>query len=165
MDNVSIEYETKRFKSGGLLELAKLPNHGQNPHEVKNNLIACMFLAKKIGCRYRLLPVMNGSKSPDALNLHTGFLSDVKIPNTHNAKNAMQNSIHSASKQKSEEVIIFLKYDYDRRGLRRGLLNAFLPGRSETIKEVVIVFKDGEVKRYKADIIRAAIKKSSGRRP
>jgi hypothetical protein len=156
-------YKVTRFKKGGVLETANLPYHGQNKHEIKNNLMVYTRLAELFGQRYRLLPLVHEAKSPDAVNLINGYLSDAKIPVTTNGQNAIQASIRSASKQKCDEVVIMAQYDYDRMEVQKGLRSALIDGRAETVKEVVIMFPDGEIERYNTDTIRTTLKKAGGK--
>jgi hypothetical protein len=99
----------KKFKSGGVLQ--KPINFKQNSQEEKKNIKAYTALAKEHGGQYKLLTVLNedNHKNPDALNLKTLMYSDAKIPESEIAKNAIQNSIKSASEQKIvSEVYIYI---------------------------------------------------------
>jgi hypothetical protein len=156
-----VEFTVKEFKSGGRLELAKLPNYGQNAHEIADNLTVLTHMAKTFGGRYRLLPVVDGAVSPDALNLVTKALTEVKAPHTANIKSAVQNAIKKATKQNCSEVIIMSKQEYRIYDLHKSLLVSLQEGRAKVIQEVIIISPSGEMKRYKADMIRAALKKAS----
>jgi phage gp29-like protein len=159
-----IEYEVKKFKSGGELELAKLPHYGQNAHEIADNLAVLTHMAKTFGGRYRLLPVIYGEVSPDALNLVTKALTEVKAPHTANVKSAVQNAIKKATKQNCPEVIIKFEKEYERQALYQSLLVSLQEGRAKIIQEVIILSPDGEMQRFKADMIRAARKKAMAAR-
>ena len=114
MPPVVEKYDVKTFKSGGVLETPTVGKQGKN--EAKKNKTAYTKLAKYHGEKYRLLPVSHvpGQKNPDVLNLTTGRTSDVKMPTTDNGKNAIQSSIHSASKQKVKEAyILFYRRMFD----------------------------------------------------
>jgi len=152
-------YEETRFKGGGLIRIAEGVKQGAN--EAKKNLKALKEIAKYYNARYELLGIDNtpGQKNPDCLNLDNGYYCDIKVPSSENGKNAIQASIKSASKQKVEEVYIYLEKEYKGEDIRRGLLDAFQKGRAATVKTVIIRHKNGEIKTIVADQIRKAIKK------
>lgn len=148
------DFQTKFYKSGGSLSL---PIKGtQNKQEYKSNIKAYGELARYHGANYRILPVDNtdGKKNPDALNLDNNLKSDCKTPLTDNGKNAIQNSIKTADKQRANEVLIYLTKDYPVMDIRSGLLASFQDNRATHIKEIVIRFKDGTIKRYEAETLR-----------
>lgn len=148
-DTISGEvYERKTFKSGGYVEYPTIEK--QNKGEEEGNMNVLTWLAKYHGEQYRLLPVKNkhGKPNPDALNKKTNVKADVKEPKTPNGKNAIQNSISSASHQEVKEVIIHLKKSYTKSELFAGLRAALQPGRAKTIETVIIMFNNKEIKRY-----------------
>jgi hypothetical protein len=158
MNLVVEEIAEKKFKSGGVLQTPK--GLQQNPVEAKKNLAAYTELAKKHGEQYKLLSIVNeqGRKNPDAVNLRTGLYSDMKNPQTANGKNAIQASIKSAGRQGVGEVYIYLDKDYPHRTIYDGLKAALFNNRAKTIKEVVIRFHDGRLRRYDADKLRERFK-------
>lgn len=157
--NLSPEKVTERkFKSGGVLQTPA--EFRQNSVEQVKNMRAYTELAKMHGERYKLLSVDNvrGKKNPDALNLKTGYYSDVKNPITGNGKSAIQTSIKAASKQKVEEVYIFLTKKYPMTEIYWGLLAALQGGRCASLRTIIIRLEDGTLKRYKVDKIRQWLK-------
>ncbi|MDR3286888.1 MAG: hypothetical protein LBT27_05555 [Prevotellaceae bacterium] len=156
-------YTAKKFKSGGVLE--KPDNGKQNKNEAKKNEKIYKELAKLYGERYRLLAVTNmpGKKNPDAMNMKTKQLSDAKAPITVNGKNAIQAAIKEASKQKVQEVVIFLEKEYPRASIYSGLKAALISGRNKNIKNIIIRFNDGQLKRYDVNKVRSILKTSAGK--
>lgn len=144
----------KVFKSGGILQVPR--GFRQHSVEQRKNLKAYTELAKQHGEQYRLLTVkhIHGHKNPDALNLRTGYTSDMKNPQTANGKNAVQAAIKSAATQRVQEVYIYLDKEYDRASIYAGLKAALQHGRAREIKVIVLRYSDGELKRYNADKIR-----------
>ena len=140
----------------GVLE--KFTTGKQNPQESAKNEAALRILAKN-GGHYRMLPVIDdGNKNPDALNLKTGLLVDVKVPITQNGKNIIQSSLKEANKQGVQEVIIHLNKEPDSyRSMYGAALNTFKQGRAKNIKEITIIYPNGIVKHY--DTKRFKIKK------
>ncbi len=78
---------------------------------------------------------------------------------TANGKNAIQASIKAASRQKVGEVYIYLTQEYQRHSIYRGLREALRDGRASGIKEIIIRFHNGELRRYDADKLRKWIEK------
>ncbi len=154
------EIVEKKFKSGGVLQTPK--GFQQHPVETKKNNTAYTELAKMHGERYKLLGITNEwrRKNPDAVNLRTGLTSDVKVPQTENGKNAIQASIKAASRQRVGEVYIYLTKKYQRHSIYRGLREALRDGRASSVKEIIIRFHDGELRRYDVDKLRKWIEKT-----
>lgn len=147
-----IEFERKEFKSGGYIDI---PKQGQNKNEEKDNRAVYGHLAKTYGDKYALLPVDDSAKSnPDALNLIDYTYSDAKLPQTTDGKNAIQNSIKSASAQKVDEVVIKLSYPVSYKELKDGLKAAFQKGRAKTIQTVILIGEDGSLKRFDGNMLR-----------
>lgn len=156
-----IDFHTKHYKSGGSLSL---PIRGtQNKQEYKSNIKVYSELARYHGANYRVLPVDNtdGRKNPDALNLDKNLKSDCKTPVTNNGKNAIQNAIKAADKQYVQEVIINLTKEYVMKDIRSGLLVSFQNGRASHIQDIIILFKDGSIKRYNSESLRNIKRKHS----
>ena len=87
----------KTFKNDGKIE--EFTTGKQNPQETTKNKIALMHLAKN-GGQYRLLPVVeDGLKNPDAFNLKTFKMVDIKVSESTNGKNIIQSALKEASKQ------------------------------------------------------------------
>lgn len=154
------DYMEKKFRSGGVLQTPK--NFRQNADEEAKNIRAYTLLAKDYGYKYRLLSVVDkdGHKNADAKNLITGLLSDAKIPISKNGKNAIQNSIKSASNQEIvSEVYIYLGRDYKNIDIWKGLKASLQDDRASNIREIIILTKDGRLKRYDAAKLRELFKK------
>lgn len=159
------QYKEKRFKSGGIVQTPV--THKQNSVEEKKNLKAYTELAKYYGSQYKLLGVINeqGRKNPDALNLNTGYFSDAKIPVTDKGKNAIQASIKAAGEQNVQEVYIYLEKEYSMIDIRSGLKAALQPGRSKSLKTIIIRFGSGEVRTYNVAELRTMFHKIHRRKP
>jgi len=140
-------------KSGGYVDIVK-----QNPNEATKNIATYKTLADN-GGKYTLLEPTSTGKSPDALNELTGMFSDAKHPHTNNGKNAMQNSIKDASKQKVGEVVINLAESYTSNEIFAGLLTAFQGNRAQTIETVILVREGKKPLSFKVANIREYLKK------
>lgn len=153
----ALEFKRKNYKSGGYIDVTK---QGQNKKEEQKNLSVYGHMAKQYGEKYALLPVSNesGSKNPDAVNLKTYQLSDAKTPESASGKNAIQNSVKSASVQKVYEVVIALNRKVSYREIKAGLKSAFQKGRAKTIRQVILIQVDGSIRRYDADKLRELFK-------
>lgn len=153
------EIKERKFKSRGVLQIPK--GLKQNVVEEKKNLKAYTELAKLHGGHYKLLSVRNvqGMKNPDALNLKTGYYSDMKWPESMSGKNAIQTSIKSASKQKVEEAYIYLERDYPAIEIYRGLITSLRPDRAHSLRTIIIRLHDGTLKRYDVAQFRQWVKK------
>lgn len=152
----------KKFKSGGVLQ--KPINFKQNSQEEKKNIKAYTALAKEHGGQYKLLTVLNedNHKNPDALNLKTLMYSDAKIPESEIAKNAIQNSIKSASEQKIvSEVYIYLEREFPMLEIWKGLKAALQGNRANTVKKIIIRLKNGELKTYDVEKLKSVFNKKS----
>ncbi|MBS9774590.1 MAG: hypothetical protein KGV59_05470 [Tenacibaculum sp.] len=160
-----IEYKEINFKSKGQLLIPEKFN--QNPQEEKKNIKAYTFLAKEYGVKYRLLNIVNedGVKNPDAINLKTKKYSDAKIPTSKIGKNAIQNSIKSASDQKIvKEVYIYLEHDYPMLEIWKGLRVALLGNRAKTIKQIIIRLNNGVIKNYNVKKLKKVFNKKIKRK-
>lgn len=153
-----IRYKETEFKGGGLIRIAEGVKQGAN--EAKKNLKALKEFAKYYNARYELLGVDNtpGQKNPDCLNLDNGYTCDIKVPSSSNGKNAIQASIKAASKQKVQEVYIYLERDYPRKEIYEGLLSALQDGRGSRLRRIIIRDKH-EIKVYDPNMIREAKKR------
>ncbi len=153
-NNNEVKYKETHFKSKGKLEV---PEHfKQNPQEEEKNLKAYTFLAKEYGAKYRLLNVINkeGYKNPDAINIITNETSDAKIPTSENGKNAIQNSVKSASSQKVKEAYIYLEKDYPMTEIWQGLKASLQHNRAKTIKTIIVRLNNEVVKKYDVEKLR-----------
>jgi hypothetical protein len=150
------EITEKIFRSGGIIQT----QGRQNRKEEKKNRMACTFLAKEFGEKYRLPGINNvpGKSNPGALNLTTGMLSGVKVQEGKNLKNTLQNAARRASAQGAGELYVYLIHDYGAQEIRDALKAAFQKGRNRHVKKVIIRLADGEVKRYDAGMLRRAFK-------
>ncbi|POR25425.1 hypothetical protein BWK58_06355 [Flavobacterium columnare] len=144
--NYSFE-KSKEVKGKGVLEI--FTTGKQNPHEFKNNKEALLILANK-GDRYRMLPVIeDGSKNPDAFNLDTKELVDVKVPTKTNGKNIVQSGFKEASSQGASEIILHLKNKPDSyRDMFIALKNTIKQNRGKGIKSAVVIYPNGNIKKY-----------------
>jgi hypothetical protein len=151
-----LKFKRKSFKSGGYIDI---PKSGQNKKEEQKNLKVYGHLAMTEGGKYALLPVSNspGVKNPDAINLKTYEFSDAKIPTSPSIRNAIQNSIKSASAQKVTEVVIYFDKLISSREMQAGLKAALQEGRAKTIRQITIVDESG-IRHYDADELRELFK-------
>lgn len=135
------------IKGKGVLE--KFTTGKQNPQEEIKNQKAITILAEK-GGYYRMLPVIeDGNKNPDALNLKTKQLVDIKVSETKNGKNIVQSALKEANKQGTNEVVIHLTKKPDSyRAMYLGLRNTLLQNRAKKIKSLTVIFPDNTVKEY-----------------
>ncbi len=147
----------KKFKSGGYIDV---PKTGQNKNEEKDNLKVYGLMAKKYGGKYALITPDNtaGVKNPDAVNLKNYVYYDAKTQKGYSIKNAVQNGIHEASVQKAGEVIIRLNREATYKEVKSGLKAALQKGRAKTLKQVVILDVNGNLKQYDADKLRELFK-------
>ncbi len=152
------EVVERKFKSGGILQTPA--GFWQNSVEQAKNVRAYTELAKMHGERYKLLAVDNtiGKKNPDALNLKTGFYSDMKNPQTLNGKNAMQAAIKSAAKQRVEELYVYLTHDYASPDLYRGMIAGLHGGRAKSLRTIIVRLSSGSLKRYNVERVRRWLK-------
>ena len=97
-----------------------------------------------------MLPVIeDGNKNPDALNLKTKQLVDIKVSETKNGKNIVQSALKEANKQGTNEVVIHLTKKPDSyRAMYLGLRNTLLQNRAKKIKSLTVIFPDNTVKEY-----------------
>lgn len=147
----------KGIKNNGVLEI--FTTGKQNPQEYTKNKKALTVLANN-GGHYRILPVIeDGSKNPDALNLKTKQLVDIKVAETTNGKNIVQSALKEASKQGVEEVAIHLtKKPESYRTMYGAVLNTFKQGRAKNIKTITVIYPGNVVKSY--DVSRFKKKKA-----
>lgn len=125
-------------KNGGYVVI--VPQQGQ---EAKKNKITYKLMAD-YGHKHKLLTPINtpNVKNPDAFNLITGLYSDAKHPTTDIGKNAIQNSISAANKQRVGEVIIRLEKEYPSKDLHDGFKAAMQKGRVDHLVTVILLRKD-----------------------
>jgi hypothetical protein len=147
----------KGIKNKGVLEI--FTTGKQNPQEYTKNKKALTILVND-GGHYRMLPVIeDGNKNPDALNLKTKQLVDIKVAETTNGKNIVQSALKEASKQGVEEVVIHLTKKPDSyRTMYGAVLNTFKQGRAKNIKLITVIFPDNVIKTY--DVSRFKKKKA-----
>lgn len=132
--------EIEGIENGGKLEIPT--NASQLKHEYEKNKKALTMLANK-GLKFRMLPVIeDGSKNPDALDLTTNLWSDVKVSETNNFSNIINNSFKKASKQGSTEVIIQLVEMPSSRDAHRILKGALNPDRNKHIERIIFIHRD-----------------------
>ena len=129
--------EVYQGKKGGFLEIVK-----QEKNERDKNLTTYKQMADN-GGKYTLLERSNidGVKDPDAFNYKTGAFSDAKHPVTLIGKNAIQNSLKEANKQKVSEVVIRLENDYPSKDLYEGFKAGLQAGRADNLKTIVLIRK------------------------
>lgn len=144
-------------KGEGYLNIVK-----QQGHEREKNLLTYKLLADA-GGKYSLREPGGIGKNPDAINEITGKLSDAKHPETANGKNAIKNSIRSGSKQKVDEIIIRLTNDYSKHSLFEGFKSALQKDRAKTVKDIILILRNGRILRFKANELRKHfIKRTKG---
>ena len=146
----------KGIKNNGVLEI--FTTGKQNPQEYTKNKKALTILANN-GGRYRMLPVIeDGSKNPDAFNLKTKQLVDIKVAETSNGKNIVQSALKEASKQGVEEVVIHLTKKPDSyRTMYLGLKNTLLQKRAKNIKIITVIFPDEAINSYDLTKLRSKL--------
>ncbi|NJN27163.1 MAG: DUF935 family protein [Cyclobacteriaceae bacterium] len=156
---LNVEYKRTNFKSGGYLD--KPVAGSQNKVEEAKNIKIYTALAKLHGKKYKLLPVLNEKNisSPDAYSDLLRLTSEAKAPETLNGKNAIQNSVKAASRQAAPELVIYLQNEYSYVDIMNGLKASFRGDRAMSIKEVILVYADGRLKRYDVSSLRKAINK------
>jgi len=125
---------------GGKLEIVK-----QNGNEAAKNLVTYKIMADN-GGNYTLLgeSFIDGVKNPDAYNNNLKIFSDAKHPVSKTGKNAIQNSIKSASNQGVEEVIIRLGTDYSSHDLYEGFKTSLIAGRAIKLQRIVLIRNAGK---------------------
>ena len=122
----------------------------QNVTEFTKNKAALTILADE-GGRYIMLPAIeDNKKNPDAFNLLTNKLVDVKVGESPNAKSVVQNAMKDANKQKVPEVVIRLT-NGDTIDAIDGLRLTFSLNRCKNVKTVVIIDNNDEIKTYQRD--------------
>ena len=91
-----ISFKELTVKGEGKLEI--FINGRQNGQEFKKNLETLNILAEK-GYQYRLLPVLNdNNKNPDAFNLVRKIFTDIKVTESSNGKNIIQNTLKEGAR-------------------------------------------------------------------
>ena len=135
------------IKKGGVLEI--FTKGSQNPQEQKKNKKALTILANN-GGHYRMLPVIeDGKKNPDAMNIKTNQLVDIKVSETTNGKNIIQSALKEANKQKVSEVVIQLTKKPDSyRSMYGAVLHTMKQSRAKGIKTITVIYPDKSVKQY-----------------
>ena len=146
MPDFSREYTSE---CGGFVEVHVL--HGK--HEKAENVAIAKILADK-GEGIKLLPInrTNGVKNLDAER--NGEIWDFKQIFTPNTKNGIQNAIKSASKQKAENVLIYLNTD-NFKEIFDGLIAALQLGRGRTLVKVDLLLSDTELIQIEVTEIRS----------
>lgn len=137
-----------RFKSGGSVSYPRDLN--QSDKEFGPNLRILLIMAKQYGDRYRLRPIshVENEPNPDADNLRTGRLVEVKNTTSQNLDNALQNALKKAHKQTAEEVVVAIKKPYSLRAELSALTKAFMNGRHQNIKRLSLLYADGTMREY-----------------
>lgn len=74
-------------------------NGKQTKEEFPKNKRALSILANK-GKKYKMLPIIDEDekRNPDAFNYEKLVFSDIKVANTDNGKNALQNGLSEANR-------------------------------------------------------------------
>ena len=130
--------------NGGIVE--KFNQGSQSKTEKYKNIEALKILADN-GKQYRLLPVIqDGKKNPDAFNLQTLKYVDIKVAESTNGKNAIQNALKEANKQEVSEVIIHFTQELESNREAFDMLKAtFKQKRSENIEAITFIMPDKRV--------------------
>ena len=114
----------------------------QGKNERDKNLTTYKLLADD-GGKYKLRKAIEGQKNPDAVNLSNSLLSDAKHPEIgHSVKNAIQNGVKDASKQKAQEVVFRFDEEVQSKDIYEGLQAAFQEYRNRKIKMLILIRKD-----------------------
>lgn len=144
--NVEFKKQTG-IKNNGVFE--KFTTGKQNPQEAVKNEKALKLLANN-GEHYRMLPVIeDGNKNPDALNLKTKQLVDVKVSETTNGKNIVQSALKEANEQGVKEVVIHLTKKPDSyRKMYGAVLNTFNQNRAKNINTITVIYPNNIIKSY-----------------
>ena len=137
----SVMYESV---NGGIVE--KFNQGSQSKTEKYKNIEALKILADN-GKQYRLLPVIqDGKKNPDAFNLQTLKYVDIKVAESTNGKNAIQNALKEANKQEVSEVIIHFTQELESNREAFDMLKAtFKQKRAENIEAITFIMPDKRV--------------------
>ncbi|MBO1883111.1 hypothetical protein J4N46_01375 [Capnocytophaga sp. Marseille-Q4570] len=137
----SVMYESV---NGGIVE--KFNQGSQSKTEKYKNIEALKILANN-GKQYRLLPVIqDGKKNPDAFNLQTLKYVDIKVAESTNGKNAIQNALKEANKQEVSEVIIHFTQELESNREAFDMLKAtFKQKRAENIEAITFIMPDKRV--------------------
>ncbi|MGG5507914.1 MULTISPECIES: minor capsid protein [unclassified Myroides] len=153
-----IPFNSQSYNNNGVLEI--FTKGKQFKHEQAKNIKTLEILCN-LGKKYRLLPVIeDGLTNPDALNLITNKLVDIKVADGTNGKNIIQGAMKEASRQKVSEVIINLNNTPNSyREMYLGLRTTLLAKRAKNIKNIIIIFPDRTVKEYDVETILAKITK------
>lgn len=145
------------IQNGGVLEVPT--NAAQHDAEFLPNKQVLTTVAGA-GKKYRMLPVINdGKPNPDALNLDTNLLADVKVSTGSNVKNIITNGVKNANKQGSAEVIIKLNNKYSSRDIYAGLRASMQPGFNKNMQKIILVTHDNKVVEYNTDDLRKRFNK------
>lgn len=156
-DGIGFKKE-KGIKNGGTLEI--FTSGKQNKQEFKKNKKALTIVANN-GGEYRMLPIVNdGNANPDAFNLKTKRLVDVKVSEGTNGKNIVQGSMKEASKQGAQELILHLTKKPDSyKEMYSALRMSIEKNRNKVVETITVVFPDNAVKKYDIERIRQKIRK------
>ena len=130
--------------NGGIVE--KFNQGSQSKTEKYKNIEALKILANN-GKQYRLLPVIqDGKKNPYAFYLQTLKYVDIKVAESTNGKNAIQNALKEANKQEVSEVIIHFTQELESNREAFDMLKAtFKQKRSENIEAITFIMPDKRV--------------------
>lgn len=156
-DNIGFE-KAKNINNNGVFE--KYTSGRQNPVEENKNEKAFRILANN-GAKYRMLPVINdGNKNPDGINLETNKFVDIKISESINGKNIIQNAFKDANKQGVEELIIQLtKKPESYKEMYKALKFTIEAERAKTIKNLSVIFPNNTIKNYELQKLKDKIRK------
>lgn len=143
----NIPFEVQSYDNEGVLEI--FTKGKQFKHEAIKNIKALEILCNK-GKKYRLLPVINdGLTNPDALNLQTNQLVDIKVADGTNGKNIIQSAMKEASRQQASEVIIHLnRHPNSYKEMYIGLKTTLLANRAKNINTIILIFPNNTIKEY-----------------
>lgn len=138
------------IKNKGVLEIFDKGN--QNKVEFTKNKKA-LTIASNTGRQYRMLPVIeDGNRNPDAFNIKSKAIVDVKVTESKNGKNIIQNALKEASKQGASEIVIHLTVKPESyREMYGALLHTIDKGRNKNINTLTIVYPNESVKVYEID--------------
>lgn len=164
-----VRLRLKRYKGISFKKVPNIENNGileiftkgkQNKVEFAKNRQALTVLANE-GYKYRMLPLVeDGQTNPDAYNKVLKHFVDVKVVTTTNGKNALQNGLKEASKQKASELVLHLTVKpQSYRDMYHILTESVRKQRNKSVQYITVIFPDGGIKQYDIEAIKTKIDK------
>lgn len=146
------------IKNGGSLEI--FTTGKQNKQEFAKNKKALNIVANS-GDKYRMLPIVNdGKPNPDAFNIKTNRLVDIKVSDGTNGKNIIQGAMKETSKQGAQELLLHItKKPNSYKEMYSALRMTVEKNRNKVVETITVIFPDNTVKKYDIERIRQKIRK------